>query len=340
MSALKLSVLDQSPIHNGKEAKQGLFDTIELAQECEKWGYYRYWCAEHHDTPGYASANPEIMISSIANVTSEIRVGSGGVMLNHYSSFKVAETFNTLNALHSNRIDLGIGRASGANFLAARALHNAHTGDYAKKAYELINYLDDKVPQNDYFHGVNLSPKGVDSTPVYLLGSSDGSSVLAGRLGAGFCLALFIGTHERPKQIMDSYRNNFVLSKNFTKPKAMIAVACICANTKEEAIQIASTHTYWKVQAFRHTTRDGFQSPQNVKRLYEKLSFEDKAYYHETLNSMILGTPKECKEKIEKLAKEYGVDEVMIVNVTYSFNHRIKSYELLAKEFNLNKLDN
>lgn len=340
MSSLKLSVLDQSPIHDGKEAKQGLFNTIELAQECEKWGYYRYWCAEHHDTPGYASANPEIMISSIANVTSKIRVGSGGVMLNHYSSFKVAETFNTLTALHNNRIDLGIGRASGANFLAARALHNAHTGDYAKKAYELINYLDDEVPEDDYFHGVSLSPKGVDSTPVYLLGSSDGSSVLAGQLGAGFCLALFIGTHSRPTQIMDSYRNNFVPSQNFTKPKAMIAVACICANTKEEAIKIASTHTYWKVQAFRHTTRDGFQSPQNVKKLYAELSFEDKAYYHETLNSMIIGTPKECKENIEKLVKEYGVDEVMIVNVTYSFEDRKNSYELLAKEFNLNKLSN
>ncbi|MBP7770061.1 MAG: LLM class flavin-dependent oxidoreductase [Aliarcobacter sp.] len=336
MSSIKLSVLDQSPIHDAKQPKEGLFDSIKLAKICEDVGYYRYWCAEHHDTPGYASACPEIMISSIANATSKIRVGSGGVMLNHYSSFKVAETFTTLNALHNNRIDLGIGRASGANFLAARALHNSNNADYTQKAYELINYLDDKVPSNDYFHGVNLSPKGVDSTPVYLLGSSDGSSVLAGKLGAGFCLALFIGTHERPKQIMDSYRNNFVPSKNFIKPKAMIAVSCICAATKEEAIEIASTHTYWKVQAFRHPTRDAFQSPEEVKKLYKKLSFEDKAYYHETLDSMILGTPTQCKEQIEKLAKQYEVDEVMIVNVTYSFEHRRKSYELLANEFNLN----
>ena len=335
MASLNLSVLDQSPIHDDKQPKEGLFDSIKLAKICEDEGYYRYWCAEHHDTPGYASANPEIMVSSIANATSKIRVGSGGVMLNHYSSFKVAETFTTLNALHNNRIDLGIGRASGANFLAARALHNSNNADYTKKAYNLINYLDDKVPSNDYFHGVNLSPKGVDSTPVYLLGSSDGSSVLAGQLGAGFCLALFIGTHFRPTQIMENYRRNFVPSKNFPKAKAMIAVACICAPTKEEAIEIASTHTYWKVQAFRHPTRDGFQSPQNVKKLYEKLSFEDKEYYHETLNSMILGTPAQCKEQIEKLAYEYDVDEVMIVNVTYSFEDRKNSYELLAREFSL-----
>lgn len=335
MSSLKLSVLDQSPIHDGKEPKEGLFDTIKLAVKCEELGYFRYWCAEHHDTPGYASACPEIMVNSVANVTKTIRVGSGGVMLNHYSSFKVAETFNTLSVLHNNRIDLGIGRASGANFLAARALHNVNNGDYSKKAYDLINYLDDKVPKNDYFFGVNLSPKNIDSTPVYLLGSSDGSSTLAGKLGAGFCLALFIGTHDRPTKIMKSYKDNFVASKNFKKPKAMLAVACICADSKEKAQEIASSHTYWKVQSFRHPKRDGLYSPSDVKKLYEKLSFEDKAYYHETLDSMILGTPKECREKIEKLALEYGVDEVMIVNVTYSFEDRMKSYELLAKEFNL-----
>lgn len=334
---LRLSVLDQSPIHDAKEPKQGLFDTIKLAIRCEELGYYRFWCAEHHDTPGYASASPEIMVNSVANATKTMRIGSGGVMLNHYSAFKVAETFNTLSALHDNRIDLGIGRASGANFLAARALHNSNSGDYTKKANDLINYLDDKVPKNDYFYGVNLSPKNVDSTPVYLLGSSDGSSILAGKLGAGFCLALFIGTHERPTQIMKFYKDNFVSSKNFKKPKAMLTLACICADSKEKAQEIASSHTYWKVQAFRHPKRDGLHSPSEVKKLYQNLSFEDKVYYHETLDSMILGTPKECKEKIEKLAIEYGVDEVMIVNVTYSFEDRIKSYEFLAKEFNLKK---
>ena len=335
MSSLKLSVLDQSPIHDAKEPKEGLFDTVKLAVRCEELGYFRYWCAEHHDTPGYASAVPELMVSCVADATKTMRIGSGGVMLNHYSAFKVAETFNTLSVLHNNRIDLGIGRASGANFLAARALHNANSSDYSKKAYDLINYLDDKVPKNDYFYGVNLSPKNADSTPVYLLGSSDGSSILAGKLGAGFCLALFTGTHDRPTDIMKSYKDSFVPSKNFKKPKAMLAVACICADSKEKAQEIASSHTYWKVQAFRHPKRDGLYSPSDVKKLYEKLSFEDKAYYHETLDSMILGTPKECREKIEKLAILYGVDEVMIVNVTYSFEDRIKSYELLAKEFNL-----
>lgn len=334
---LKLSVLDQSPIHDEKEPKSGLFNTIELAKLCEQLGYYRYWCAEHHDTPGYASASPEIMVGAVASSTSKIRVGSGGVMLNHYSPYKVAEQFNTLNALHENRIDLGIGRASGANFLSARALHNVNQDSYANKAYELTSFLNDSFSKNDYFFGVGISPKGVESTPVYLLGSSEGSSVLAGQLGAGFCLALFIGTHDRPTLIMKNYKNSFVASKTFSEPKPMIAVACICADTLEEAQSIASPHTYWKVQAFTGKQREGLHSPKKVKELYEKLSYEDKVYFHETMDSMVLGTPKQCREKIEKLAKEYGVDEVMIVNVTYSFNVRKKSYELLANEFKLNE---
>lgn len=337
--SLKLSVLDQSPIHDNKEEKYGLLDTLKLAKYCEELGYYRYWCAEHHDTPGYASASPEIMVCAVASKTSKIRVGSGGVMLNHYSPYKVAEQFNALNALYDNRIDLGIGRASGANFLSARALHNQNQDSYANKAYELTCFLNNSFDMDDYFYGVSLSPKGVDATPVYLLGSSEGSSVLAGKLSAGFCLALFIGTHDRPVKIIEDYKNSFIPCNTFKEPKAMIAVACICADTLEEARSIATTHTYWKLQAFTGKKREGLYSPKEVEKLYQELSYEDKIYFQETMNSMVLGTPKQCREKIEKLSKEYGVKEVMIVNVTYSFEKRKKSYELLAKEFNLNKGD-
>ncbi|MBS9782899.1 MAG: LLM class flavin-dependent oxidoreductase [Arcobacter sp.] len=331
---LKLSVLDQSPIHDDKEDKQGLHDTIELAKLCESWGYHRYLLAEHHDTPGYASCAPEVMVGAVASATSKIRVGSGGIMLNHYSSFKVAETFNMLSAIYGDRIDLGIGRASGGSFLATRALYS-NNSDYSQKAYDLINYLDDTIPKDSYFHGVNLSPKGEKNIPVYLLGSSDASASLAGYLGAGFILALFIGTHDRNPSIIEDYKKSFNPSKNFKSPKAAITVACIVAESKEKAQEIASTHTYWKVQAFRHSSRDNLQNPKKVKELFKELSHEDQAYYHETMDTMILGTPKECKEQIENLAKDYGVDEVIIVNVTYSFEDRKKSYELLAKEFNM-----
>ncbi|MGM0520107.1 MAG: MsnO8 family LLM class oxidoreductase [Campylobacterota bacterium] len=333
---LKLSVLDQSPIHDGKEAKQGLFDTIKLAKLCEELGYHRYLLAEHHDTPGYASSSPEIMIGAIAANTSKIRVGSGGVMLNHYSSFKVAETFNTLSALYDNRIDLGVGRASGGSYLATRALHTSFS-DYSKKAYDLINFLDGTTPKSSEFSKLHLCPIQENSTPVYLLGSSNSSSSLAGVLGVGFILALFIGIDKKSPKIFQDYKNSFNKSQNFKKPKASIAVACIVAEDKEEAQYIASSHTFWKLQAFKHPKRDGLQTPQKVQELLKNLSYEDRQYYKKTMNSMILGNAKECKEQIEKLALEYEVDEVIVVNVTYSFEHRKRSYELLAKEFKLNK---
>lgn len=336
MKKLKLSVLDQSPIHDGKDDKQGLFDSLELAKACEDYGYHRYWVAEHHNTPGYASSNPEVMVNSIASITSKIRVGSGGVMLNHYSSFKVAETFNALEALYENRIDVGIGRASGANFLTARALHEQNGNDYSQKAYELVGYLNQDLPTSHPYHDVTLTPQGIKAPPVFLLGSSQGSSKLAGLLGAGFVLALFIGTHDRNPRIIQEYKDNFNASNVLEKPKAILAVACIVADSKEEARFIASTHTYWKLQAFTKPSRDSLLNPEDLIEVVNNLSVEDKAYYDETMNTMILGTAKECKKQIEELAEVYGVEEVMIVNVTYSFEKRKKSYELLAKQFNLN----
>ncbi len=337
MSKLKLSVLDQSPIHDGKDDKEGLLDTIKLAKKCESLGYHRYWLAEHHNTPGYASSNPEVMVNIVASNTNKIRVGSGGVMLNHYSSFKVAETFNTLEALYSNRIDVGIGRATGANFLTARALHEQNGNEYSQKAYELIGYLNQNLSKEHPYHNVTLTPQNIKPPPVYLLGSSESSSTLAGILGAGFVLALFIGTHNRSTKIIKDYKKSFVATNVLKKPKAILAVACIVGDTIEEAQFIASTHTYWKLQAFTRPNRDALLSPNDLKSVIENLSPSDKKYYDETMNTMILGTAHSCKKQIEMLALEYDVDEVMIVNVTYSFQDRINTYEALSRVFDLNK---
>lgn len=338
MKELKLSVLDQSPIHDSKSPKEGLFDTIKLAKLCDELGYHRYWLAEHHNTPGYASSNPEVMVNSVANATKNIRVGSGGIMLNHYNPFKVAETFNALEALHENRIDLGIGRASGANYLTSQALHDNSGDSYSQKAYELIGYLNQNLSLGHPFHDVTLTPENIKAPLVYLLGSSEGSSRLAGELGAGFVLALFIGTHHRSTDIIKEYKKSFKARNALKKPKAILAVACIVADSKDEAEYIASTHTYWKLQAFTKPNRDPLLSPKELEPIIKNLNSIDKSYYEETMDTMILGTPKECKEQIEFLAKTFEVDEVMIVNVTYSFAHRKRSYELLAKEFNLKNI--
>lgn len=330
-------MLDQSPVHDGKEEKQGLIDTIELAKMCDTLGYHRYFLAEHHNSTGYASSCPEIMVSTIADNTKNIRIGSGGVMLNHYSPFKVAETFNMLCALHPDRIDLGIGRASGASYMTSRALHRDNAREYPQKAFELIGYLNQSLPSSHDFHDVTLTPSNIPAPPIYFLGSSEGSSELAGVLGGGFILALFIGTHFRSPNIIKKYKEAFTPSNVLKEPKAMLAVACIVADTMEQATYIASTHTYWKLQAFTRPTRDPLIDPKKLKKIVAELSPQDKAYYDETMETMILGTAKECKVQIEALAQKYDVDEVMIVNVSYYFKDRKETYSKLAEVFQLNK---
>jgi luciferase family oxidoreductase group 1 len=335
MSQLKISVLDQSPIHDGKAESSGLYDTLALAKICDQLGYHRYWCAEHHDTPGYASSAPEIMLAHVACATKRIRVGSGGVMLTHYSPFKVAETFRMLEALHPGRIDLGVGRAPGGNPLSHAALAAPRQmishERYAQQSADLINWLNGSLPADHPYAAVKAQPADAGTPEFWMLGSSGGSSQLAGQLGAGFALALFIGTNERSSAIIDAYRRAFRPSASSRQPQAMIALAAITGENKEHAEFIAASHVYWKVQAFRHGRRDPLHPPQEALDLKKKLSLSDQDYFDETLRSYVLGTPAQCRQEIETLADAFTVDEVMVVNVTYSFEDRKRSYEELAR---------
>ena len=336
---LKLSVLDQSPVHDDQAESSGLFSSIELAKQCDSLGYHRYWLAEHHDTPGYASPCPEMMVSNIAHATNNIRVGTGGVMLPHYSSFKVAETFKMLEAFHPNRIDLGVGRAPGGNPISSGAIsaprQTVPPEHYPEQVRDLIGFLSNNLPPEHPYGHATVVPRDVGAPGVWMLGSSDGSAEMAGQLGAGFVLALFIGTHDRPASIIQRYRDAFKTNGSFATPQAIIAVASICADSKEEAEFIASSHTYWKVQAFRHGHRDALFAPEVVMDKIKQLSLSDQAYYHETMATMVTGTAQQCQQRLHDIAATYKVNELMIVNVTHSFQPRINSYKKLAEQFGL-----
>lgn len=336
---LKLSVLDQSPIHDDQAESSGLFTTIELAKQCDISGYHRYWLAEHHDTPGYASPCPEMMVSNVAHATNRIRVGSGGVMLPHYSSFKVAETFKMLEAFHPGRIDLGVGRAPGGNPISSGAIsaprQTIPPEYYPEQVRDLIGFMNNNLSSEHPYGHATVVPRDVTAPGVWMLGSSDGGAEMAGILGAGFVLALFIGTHDRPASIIQRYRDAFKSNGSFEKPEAIIAVASICADSKEEAEFIASSHTYWKVQAFRHGHRDALFTPEVVMGKRKQLSLSDQAYYDETLATMVTGTAQQCQDQLHEIAALYKVDELMIVNVTHSFKPRLNSYKKLAEQFGL-----
>ena len=180
MKNIKLSVLDQSPVHDNQPESSGLFSTIELAKACDEVGYHRYWVAEHHATPGYASPCPEMMVNNVAHATKRIRVGSGGVMLPHYSAFKVAETFKMLEAFHPGRIDLGVGRAPGGHPISSAAIsaprQTVPSEYYPSQTQDLIGYLSNNLPEDHPYSQAVVVPTDVGAPPVWMLGSSDGSA--------------------------------------------------------------------------------------------------------------------------------------------------------------------
>lgn len=335
---IKLSVVDQAPVHNGQPQASALHSSTALAKLCDELGYHRFWLAEHHDTASYSSSCPEILISHIAQHTKNIRVGSGGVMLSHYSPLKVAEVFRTLEALNPDRIDLGVGRAPGGTDKTSLALAFPNSPNdvslYPHMLSDLNNFLHDSFESNHPYHGTHATPIGAQAPQLWTLGTSTGSIDLAARLGLGFVLALFIGTHERSTDIIRHYKKRFRANgKGFKKAQAILSVACICADSKEEAAYIAAPNMYWKVMAFRHGIREAIRSPEDALDRYKKLSLSDQAYYQETLDTVISGTATQCKDEIEQLARDYGVDEVMLVNVIYDFADRCASYSKLMAEF-------
>ncbi len=335
--SLKLSVVDQLPIHNDGNGADATRYAAQLAMACDSWGYHRYWVAEHHNTPSYASPCPEIMIAYIASVTRQIRVGSGGVMLSHYSSYKVAEVFKMLAALYPNRIDLGIGRAPGGDPLATSALQYPgaprESTDYEEQSRQLVGFLRGDLEAGHPFSPLRVMPEGPDVPQLWMLGSGGGSAAHAGRLGMGLALALFIGTHDRPVEIIEHYREAYRAAGHPGQPSAQLAAAVICAGNKEEAQFLAASHTYWKVLAFRHGIREVIKTPRDALDARAKLSLADQAYFDETRDSMICGDAGECWGALEKLADKYKVDEISVVNVTHDFSARLHSYEQLASRF-------
>ena len=236
--SLDISVLDQSPVLASPSGAGGLALTVELARAADEWGYKRYWVAEHHGGDTYAGTAPEILVGHLASQTKNIRVGSGGVMLPHYSPYKVAETFGMLATLYPRRIDLGIGRASGTDGLGSHALaypyQPQHEDFYPQQALLLKGFIDQGIPSSHPYARLKVMPAGVPKPEMWMLGSSGGSAALAGSLGYKMALALFIGPQERPVSIIDDYESAWRAAGHEGEPEVMIVTACFCADTEKK----------------------------------------------------------------------------------------------------------
>src|SRR5881628_503697 len=291
----RLSVLDQSPVRSGAVPADAIRETLALARRCDELGYTRYWLAEHHSTPALAGSAPEVLIGQVAAVTSGIRVGSGGVMLQHYSPLKVAESFRVLETLYPGRIDLGIGRAPGSDQLTARALGGPGMPEFFPKQVEdLVAFVHGELPPEHPFATVRAMPTGPTAPELWLLGSSDQSAALAAHFGAAF----------------------FV----------------VCAESHDVAERLAQSRDLFIARLY--TGRGGRYPTVAEAEAHEYTPWERQIVEH-ARGRRVAGTPDECRERLEALARDYGVDEIVVVTITETAETRRRSYELLAEAFGL-----
>lgn len=323
-----LSVLDQSPIPAGGTGGQSLRNSLELAALSDELGYRRFWMAEHHATPSLASASPELMLSAIGRETRRIRIGTGGVMLPHYSPYKVAEGFSMLAGLFPDRIDLGLGRAPGADQLTAFALQQDRRARapnaFPEQVAELIGHYDGTLPADHPFrHLSSMLPGGAEKPEIWILGSSADSAHLAGAMGLPYCIADFIAG-ESP-ELADRYRAAFTPSGRLAEPLVMVACWAIAADDAEKAHWLYGPSR----MMFAHMM---------MGKLIPVPHADDAARWLAANQvptppgrAPILGDAGQCRAGIERKADLYGASEVMLVNILHDHAARLDSYRLIAQ---------
>jgi luciferase family oxidoreductase group 1 len=338
---MKLSVVDQAPIPAGSTPGDALRNSIDLARYTESLGYTRYWIAEHHSTGSLASPAPEILITRVAAETSRIRVGSGGVMLPHYSPLKVAETFRMLHAMSPGRIDLGIGRAPGGTRLDAYALRyrqNDGDDDYAGQIIELMAFLKRvEFPADHPFGQILVSPAMEGAPDLWLLGSSGWSADAAGQLGLPYAAAHFINPNPTRESI-EHYRRAWEKAGHEGEPQVLVSVGAIAAATEEEA------QYHYASQKLRRALRDRGEWDNGPLPTPEE-ALERLAAIGEPAPPLIadngewprvfVGSTQQVHEGLAGMAESLGVDELMLITVVHSHEARKESYRLLAEAFGL-----
>ncbi|MBP0596925.1 LLM class flavin-dependent oxidoreductase [Herbaspirillum sp. LeCh32-8] len=332
---MKISVLDQAPVSEGVSSAQALRNVLELAQLADRLGFYRYWVAEHHGSTSLACASPEVLIGPIAAATQRLRVGSGGVMLPHYSALKVAESFGMLSGLYPGRIDLGLGRAPGSDSLTASALQRDRRqrppDDFFEQLNELLAYQWDRVPAEHPYARLADLPGRPESPQTWLLGSSPQSGIWAAELGLPYMFADFIQAAGEP--VCAAYHRDFVASDALAAPHSGVAVQVICADTDEEARLLASSYAMRLIHMHTGRRLDKIPSVDTALRFFEQ--------HQLPIDSLppgrraIVGSPHRVREEIEAVAAAYGASEVMAVSIIYDHQARMRSYELLAQAFEL-----
>ena len=330
---MKLSVLDQSPAADGESPTVALAHTIELARMAEKWGYHRFWVAEHHGSSRIMGSSPEVLISHLLARTDHIRVGSGGVMLQHYSPFKVAENFNVLASLAPGRVDLGIGRGPGGMPRTTQALrpHPLNGGALVpldEKLRELRRFLGTGRAGAGDSYGLTASPLPPQPAELFLLGTTASSGEMAARLELPYVFAMFLnGDETEMRRAISTY---FELSSNgqWFNPRAALALPVIVADSDDEAAAWARAIRVVRVRLASGRAFTLFS--EEAAREFGRQSEEEYTYEVQPAN-VIYGSPVRVRERLLAVGREYGVEEVFVVTAIDNFPSRLRSYRLLAE---------
>lgn len=323
---IPFSVLDLSPILEGGTPADALRNTLDLARHAEKWGYTRYWLAEHHNMPGIASTATSVVIGHVAQGTSKIRVGSGGIMLPNHASLVIAEQFGTLESLFPGRIDLGLGRAPGTDQVTAHALRrNLRNDDFPEQLAELRAYFKPDLAADKL--QVRAIPGEGLNIPIWLLGSSGYSAKLAGKLGLPFAFA----SHFSPEYTipaLELYRSNFSPSDTLNEPYAMVGVNIIAADTDEKARFLASSMQLQFLNLIRNNRGKLLPPVENIDDLSSDF---EKALLQERLASSIVGGPETIKKQLQTFLERTEANELMVNTQIYDHQARLHSFEIVSK---------
>ena len=326
LADVKISTLDLVPVREDQGPAQSLRNALDLAQHVEKWGYNRFWVAEHHNMDGIASSATSVLLAYLAGGTSTIRVGSGGIMLPNHAPLVIAEQFGTLASLYPGRIDLGLGRAPGSDQMTARALRRERSGsadDFPDDVTELVNYLGPRQPHQR----VIAVPGTNTNVPIWLLGSSLFSAQLAGERGLPYAFA----SHFAPRFMHEAirvYRNHFQPSEVLDKPYVMLGVPLAAADTDEQAEYLV-TSVYQRILSLMRG-QSLMQKPpvDSMNGLW--LPHERDAVM-DFLGLAVVGGPEKIRAKLEVLLEQTDADELIFTCDMYEHADRLRSYEVLAQ---------
>jgi len=328
----RLSILDQSIVRNGKSARDAIAETVQMARLADQLGYYRFWISEHHNNKMIAGSTPEVLMVKLAEVTERIRIGSGGIMLPNHSSLKVAENFRMLEALYPGRIDLGIGRAPGTDRLTAYLLNPSNRfaeEDFENKLNELDAFFTDTAATE---HGRILAVPMADTRPQQWLLSSGANASLAGKMGMGLGIPIFISGRIAP-EAAETYRNAFMPSDMFDKPEVLLGLFVACAESEEKAelMRKALLITLVSMDMGVLKSMDNYEEIEQYQ--FSPVELDRIRQVHQ--NKVVAGTPEQVKARLDELASAYGADEIIATVIAPTLEDKTRSFELIAETYKL-----